>query len=106
MSAAGSVPDTDNSLGNFTQAELLFMRQQQELITQQSQTASQRSATMPDRGRGTSRHSQPSSRDASRASSNNSVPGRIPLDSPSLARLYSHLDSLIRSIQIRMDYVS
>lgn len=98
MSAPTSVPDT--ALG-FTQSELLILRHQQQLIAQQP---GQRGA-MPDRGRGTSRHSQPSSRAASAASSQ-SVPGRIVLDPRSLSSLSASLENLLASIRGRIQQVS
>lgn len=98
MSATHTIPDT--SFG-FTQSELIILRQQQQVALQDRN----RQGTMPDRGRGTSRQSQPSSRAASAASSQ-SVQGRITLDSTSLARLYQALDSLYRSIVGRIHQVS
>lgn len=98
MSAPTSVPDT--ALG-FTQSELLILRHQQQLIAQQP---TQR-GVMVDRGRGTSRHSQPSSRAASAASSQ-SVPGRIVLDPRSLSSLSASLDNLLLTVQRRIQEVS
>lgn len=98
-SATASIPET--SLG-LTQSELIILRQANEVATQQSRAGS---AAMADRGRGTSRHSQPSSRNASAASSH-SIQGRIPLDSNNLARIENALSGLIRQIQDRISYVS
>ena len=98
MSAPHSV--ADSALG-LTPAEVIILRQQQQLL------AAQRShqGGMPDRGRGTSRQSQPSSRAVSAASSQ-SVPGRIVLDPRSLESLYTHLDNVLRSIQRRIGEVN
>ncbi|KIW75972.1 hypothetical protein Z517_10717 [Fonsecaea pedrosoi CBS 271.37] len=93
MSATQSVAD---SVLGLTQSELFLLRQQQQILAQRSHQGS-----MPDRGRGTSRQSQPSSRAVSAASSQ-SVPGRIMLDSHSLEALYAHLENVIRNIQRRI----
>ena len=97
MSVAGSIPDTNLGL---TQSELLILRQQTE-IASQSRTAG---STM-DRGRGTSRLSQPSSRAASAASSH-SIQGRITMDSTSLGRIEAALQNLMRQISARIEQVS
>jgi hypothetical protein len=97
MSAPQSVAD---SVLGLTQAELLLFRQQQQIAAQRSHA----SGTVHDRGRGTSRQSQPSSRAASAASSQG-VPGRIMLDPHSLQNLYLHIDNLMRTIQSRIDTV-
>ncbi|EXJ79998.1 hypothetical protein A1O3_08284 [Capronia epimyces CBS 606.96] len=94
MSAPQSVAD---SVLGLTQSELLLFRQQQQILAQRSHHG----GGMPDRGRGTSRQSQPSSRAASAASSQG-VTGRIILDPHSLQNLYLHLDNLMRSIQRRI----
>jgi len=60
---------------------------------------------MADRGRGTSRHSQPSSRAASAASSH-SIQGRITMDSTSLGRIENALNNMVRQIQARIEHVS
>lgn len=96
MSAPQSVAD---SVLGLTQSELLLFRQQQQILAQRSHQGG-----MPDRGRGTSRQSQPSSRAASAASSQG-VPGRIMLDPNSLQSLYLHLDNVMRSIQRRIGEV-
>ena len=98
MSTAGSISDSQLGL---TQSELMILRQTQE-VAAQSRAGS---ATMPDRGRGTSRHSQPSSRAASAASSH-SIQGRITMDSTSLGRIENALNSLVRQIQARIEHVS
>lgn len=98
MSAAGSIPDTNLGL---TQSELLILRQQTEIATQ-----SRAGTTVAmDRGRGTSRHSQPSSRAASAASSH-SIQGRITMDSNSLGRIEQALQNLMRQISARIEQVS
>ncbi|EXJ83807.1 hypothetical protein A1O1_07434 [Capronia coronata CBS 617.96] len=94
MSAPQSVSD---SVLGLTQAELYLLRQQQQILAQRSH----QSGGMPDRGRGSSRQSQPSSRAASAASSQG-VPGRIMLDPHSLQALHLQLDNLMRSIQRRI----
>ncbi|EXJ72263.1 uncharacterized protein A1O5_04767 [Cladophialophora psammophila CBS 110553] len=93
MSATQSVAD---SVLGLTQSELFLLRQQQQILAQRSHQGG-----MPDRGRGTSRQSQPSSRAVSAASSQ-SVPGRIMLDPHSLQTLYAHLENVMRSIQRRI----
>lgn len=98
MSAPVSISDTQLGL---TQSELLLFRHHQQLIAQQP---AQR-GVMVERGRGTSRHSQPSSRAASAASSQ-SVPGRIVLDPRSLSNLSASLDNLLISVQRRIQEVS
>ncbi|KIX98260.1 uncharacterized protein Z520_06340 [Fonsecaea multimorphosa CBS 102226] len=85
----------DSVLG-LTQSELFLLRQQQQILAQRSHQGG-----MPDRGRGTSRQSQPSSRAVSAASSQ-SVPGRIMLDPHSLQTLLAHLESVMRTIQRRI----
>lgn len=97
MSTAGSIPDTSIGL---TQSELLILRQQSEIAAQSRAGGS----AMPERGRGTSRHSQPSSRAASAASSH-SLQGRITMDSNSLGRIDGALTNLIRQIQTRIEQV-
>lgn len=97
MSAPQSVAD---SVLGLTQSELLLFRQQQQILAQRSHQG----GGMSDRGRGTSRQSQPSSRAASAASSQG-VPGRIMLDAHSLQNLYLHLDNLQRTIQRRIQQV-
>ena len=96
MSAPQSVAD---SVLGLTQAEVLLLRHQQQILAQRSHQGG-----MPDRGRGTSRQSQPSSRAASAASSQG-VPGRIVLDPRSLESLYLHLDNVLRNIQRRIGEV-
>ena len=99
MSAPQSVAD---SVLGLTQAELLLFRHQQQI-----QIAAQRShasGTAQDRGRGTSRQSQPSSRAASAASSQG-VPGRIMLDPHSLQDLCNHMDNVMHNIQGRIERV-
>ncbi|KIX10119.1 uncharacterized protein Z518_01200 [Rhinocladiella mackenziei CBS 650.93] len=93
MSAPQSVAD---SVLGLTQSELLLFRQQQQILAQQSHQGGMR-----DRGRGTSRQSQPSSRAASAASSQG-VPGRIMLDPHSLQTLSLHLENVLRNIQRRI----
>ena len=96
MSRASSVPDSQ--LG-FTEAEMLILRQSNE-IAEQTRAGS----AMGDRGRGTSRHSQPSSRAASAASSH-SIQGRIAMDPASLVRIENALTSMMRGIQARIQHV-
>lgn len=96
MSASQSVAD---SLG-LTQSELVLIRQQQQIMAQRSHQG----GGVADRGRGTSRQSQPSSRAASAASSQ-SVSGRIMLDPHSLQTLSAHLDNVLRTIQRRIQQV-
>lgn len=94
-----SLPVPENSLG-LTQSELVILRQTTEVALR---TRSQGSA-MPERGRGNSRHSQPSSRAAS-ASSNQSMQ-RVTLDSNSIGRVEQALDNMMRGIQARIQEVS
>jgi len=94
MSAPQSVAD---SVLGLTQSELLALRHQQQVLAQRSHPGG-----MADRGRGTSRTSQPSSRAASAASSQ-SIPGRILLDPHSLQALYGHLENVMRGIQGRIE---
>jgi len=97
MSVPQSIADT--ALG-LTSSELAIFRQQQQVAQQrahQSGTA--------DRGRGTSRQSQPSSRAASAASSQG-VPNRVVLDPRSLSSLTLHFENLMRHIHGRIEEVS
>ena len=98
MSATQSIADT--ALG-FTAAELQIFRQQQQILAQRSHQD-----TAAARGRGTNRHSQPSSRAASAASSNQSIQGRVLLDPRSLQNLQIHLENIIRQVEGRVDDVS
>ncbi len=93
QSAAGS------ALG-FTQSEMLTLQHQQQIMAQRSHGG----AATADRGRGTSRQSQPSSRAVSAASSQ-SMPGRIMLDPHSLQALNVHLENVMRTIQRRIEEV-
>jgi len=95
MSAPQSV--SESALG-LTQSELHLLRHHTQVLAQRSHQG----GGMADRGRGTSRQSQPSSRAASAASSQ-SVPGRIVLDPHSLQNLYLHLDNVLRTIQRRIE---
>lgn len=88
----------DTSLG-LTAAELQLLRQQQQVMAQRSHQDSRAA----ERGRGTSRHSQPSSRGASAASSQ--AGQRILLDQQSLRALQVHLDSVLRAIENRISEV-
>ncbi len=97
MSAPQSV--SESALG-LTQSELHLLRHHTQVLAQRSHQG----GGMADRGRGTSRQSQPSSRAASAASSQ-SVPGRIVLDPHSLQNLYLHLDNVLRTIQRRIEQV-
>lgn len=99
MSADQSIPDTQ---AGFTQSELVILRHVTDLNTQQHGTGS--TMANADRGRGTSRQSQPSSRAASAASSH-SLQGRISLDSNSLGRLETSLTAMMRAIQGRIEQV-
>lgn len=94
-----SLSVSEQSLG-LTQSELVILRHQTEVALQ---SRSQGSA-MAERGRGTSRHSQASSRAAS-ASSNQSVQ-RVTLDSNSIGRIEQALNSLVRTIETRIQQVS
>ncbi|EXJ62567.1 hypothetical protein A1O7_03005 [Cladophialophora yegresii CBS 114405] len=96
MSAPQSV--AGSALGVFTQAELLTLQHQQQIMAQRSH----QSGAPADRGRGTSRQSQPSSRAVSAASSQ-SIPGRIMLDPHSLQALHAHLENVMRTIQRRIE---
>lgn len=98
MSTAGSIPESQ--LG-FTQSELLILRQSQE-VAAQSRAGS---ATMADRGRGTSRQSGPSSR-ATSAASSHSLQGRITMDSNSLGRIENALNNMVRAIASRLQQAS
>ncbi|KAK4947927.1 hypothetical protein LTR10_013435 [Elasticomyces elasticus] len=91
MSASQSVAD---SLG-LTQSELVLIRQQQQIMAQRSHHG----GGVADRGRGTSRQSNPSSRAGSAASSQS---GRILLDPHSLQTLSTYLDNVLRTIQRRI----
>ncbi|KIW16650.1 hypothetical protein PV08_03838 [Exophiala spinifera] len=95
MSAPPSV--SDSALG-LTQSELVLLRHHYQVVTQRHPPR----GAMADRGRGTSRQSQPSSRAASAASSQ-SAPGRIVLDSDTLQNLYLHLENVMSAIQRRID---
>jgi len=99
MSTAGSIPDSQLGL---TQSELMILRQTQEVAAQASRAGS---TAMADRGRGTSRASQPSSRAASAASSH-SIQGRITMDSTSLGRIENALTNMARAIQARIEAAS
>jgi hypothetical protein len=96
MSATQSIADT--ALG-LTAAELQILRTQQQNIAQRAHQGA-----AADRGRGTSRHSQPSSRAASAASSQ-SLQGRVLLDPRSLQNLQVHLENVVRSVESRIDDV-
>lgn len=97
QSARGSIPDTELGL---TQGELQLLRTQQQAMLM----AQQRSAPS-DRGRGTSRHSQPSSRAASAASSTGAGGNRVILDARYLQALQTHLDNVMRQIEQRINDV-
>jgi hypothetical protein len=94
--SANSIPDTQLGL---TQGELQYLRHQQQLMAQRSHQSAGAG-----RGRGDSRHSVPSSRAASAASSQG-VPNRVVLDSRHLAALYTHLDNVMRAIENRINEV-
>lgn len=100
MSVSAPQSVADSVLG-LTQAELLTLRQQQQILAQRSH---QGGAMTADRGRGHSRQSQPSSRAVSAASSQ-SMPGRILLDPHSLQTLHAHLENVMRTIQRRIEEV-
>lgn len=97
MSAPHSVSDT--ALG-LTQSEIVLLRHHYQVVTQNPPSG----GAMADRGRGTSRQSQPSSRAVSAASSQ-SVPGRIVLDHDTLNNLYIHLERVMRAIQQHIERV-
>jgi hypothetical protein len=96
MSAPQSIADT--ALG-LTAAEVQILRTQQQTIAQRGHQGA-----AADRGRGASRHSQPSSRAASAASSQ-SLQGRILLDPRSLHNLQVHLENVVRAAEGRIDEV-
>lgn len=96
MSASQTIADT--ALG-LTAAELQILRTQQQTIAQRGHQGA-----AADRGRGPSRHSQPSSRAASAASSQ-SLQGRILLDPRSLHNLQVHLENVARAVEGRIDEV-
>jgi len=98
MSAPQSVAD---SVLGLTQAELILFRQQQQIAAQQRSHAG---GTVEERGRGTSRHSQSSTR-ATSAASSQGVTGRIMLDSNSLQNLSIHLDNIMRQIHRQIETV-
>ena len=100
MSADHSIPDTQ---AGFTQSELVILRHVTDISNQTHGTGS--TMANADRGRGTSRHSQPSSRAASAASSQ-SLQGRISMDSNSLNRLEQSLTQMLRHISGRIQQVS
>ena len=97
MSAPRSIADTELGL---TQGEIQLLRRQQEVMAQRSHQGGD-----PGRGRGTSRHSQPSSRNASAASSTGQT-NRIILSSQHLQALNTHLDNVMRQIGSRINEVS
>lgn len=95
--SAHSVPDTQLGL---TQGELQILRQQQEVMQQRSHQGG-----YPGRGRDDHRHSQPSSRHASAASSTGG-PTRVILDPRHLQALQTHMDNLLRAVANRINEVS
>ncbi|RMZ86002.1 hypothetical protein DV737_g241, partial [Chaetothyriales sp. CBS 132003] len=97
MSATHSVQSIRDTQLGLTQGELDLLRQQQQVMAQRSHQDSRPA----ERERGTSRHSQPSSRAASAASSQ---PGnRILLDPQHLRALQAHLDNVMAAIQSRIN---
>ncbi|RMZ90440.1 hypothetical protein DV736_g2331, partial [Chaetothyriales sp. CBS 134916] len=93
MSATHSVQSIQDTHLGLTQGELQVLRHQQQVMAQRNHHDSRPA----DRGRGTSRHSQPSSRAVSAASSQ---PGnRILLDPQHLRALQAHLDNVLSAIQ-------
>ena len=99
MSAPQSVRSVADTELGLTQGEIQLLRRQQEVMAQRSHQGG-----TPDRGRGTSRHSQPSSRAASAASSTG-PPNRVILDPRHLSALQTHLDNVMRQIGTRINEV-
>jgi hypothetical protein len=89
MSAATSIPDTQLGL---TSAEIMILRQQQQIALQGSHTGN------VTRGRGSGRNSTASSRAGS-------TQGRLLLDPMSLRALSLQLDHLEQQIRTRLDHV-
>lgn len=99
MSAPHSVRSVADTELGLTQGEIQLLRRQQEVMAQRSHQGGN-----PDRGRGTSRHSQPSSRAASAASSTGPH-NRVILDPRHLSALQTHLDNVMRQINTRINEV-
>lgn len=95
--SANSVADTQLGL---TAGEIQILRQQQQVMAQRSHQGGN-----PGRGREQSRHSQPSSRAVSAASSQGG-PTRLILDPRHLQALQTHMDNLLRAVGNRINEVS
>lgn len=99
----------DSQLG-LTQAELIILRQEREIVAAQeariaqSQSRTERSTMAEPRGRGTGRNSQASSTRGNSAASS-SAARRVPLDSNSLGRIQNALENLMRTITERIQQV-
>jgi transglutaminase/protease-like cytokinesis protein 3 len=100
MSLPHSVQSVREDELGLTTAELQLLRHQQQVMAQRSHQNSG-----ADRGRGTSRHSQPSSRNVSAASSQGGQ-NRIIIEPRYLQALTVHLDNVMRAIQNRLDEAS
>jgi hypothetical protein len=99
MSATHSVRSVADTELGLTQGEIQLLRRQQEIMRQRSHTGGN-----TDRGRGTSRHSQSSSRAASAASSTGQT-NRVILSSGHLQALQTHLDNVMGQIGSRISQV-
>jgi hypothetical protein len=100
MSAPHSVQSIPDTALGLTQGELQILRHQQQVMAQRSHQSAG-----GDRGRANSRHSQPSSRAASAASSQ-AGHNRVVLDSRHLLALQTHLDNVMRAVENRINEVS
>ena len=100
MSAPHSVQSIPDTALGLTTGELSILRHQQQVMAQRSHQSAG-----GDRGRGTSRHSQPSSRGTSAASSQG-APNRVILEPRQLQALSAHLDNVMRAIENRIEEVS
>lgn len=108
MSAAGSIQDSQLGL---TQAELIILRQEREIVAAQeasrqgqSQSRNERSTMAEPRGRGTGRTSQASSTRGNSAASS-SAARRVRLDSTSLSRIQNALENFMRQLTSRIEQV-
>lgn len=108
MSAAGYSQDSQLGL---TQAELIILRQEREIVAAQeasrqgqSQSRNERSTMADPRGRGTGRTSQASSTRGNSAASS-SAARRVRLDSTSLSRIQNALENFMRQLTSRIEQV-
>lgn len=108
MSAAGYSQDSQLGL---TQAELIILRQEREIVAaqeasrqSQSQSRNDRSTMTEPRGRGTGRNSQASSTRGNSAASS-SAARRVRLDSTSLSRIQNALENFMRQLTSRIEQV-